>query len=59
MDFLPTDTYTFSWEDSEDCKNWIEIEGEHEQLYTFILDEINVHYYWRVKVTWYTGDYFN
>ena len=59
MDFLPTDTYTFSWEYSEDCKNWIEIEGEHEQMYTFILDEINVHYYWRVKVTWYTGDYFN
>ena len=52
MDFLPTDTYTFAWEYSEDCENWIEIEGEHEQMYTFILDETNVHYYWRVKVTW-------
>ena len=52
MDFLPTDTYTFTWEYSEDGINWIEIEGEHEQMYTFIIDEINVHYYWRVKVTW-------
>lgn len=52
MDFLPTDTYTFTWEYSLDCENWIEIEGEHEQMYTFIIDEINVHYYWRVKVTW-------
>ena len=52
MDFLPTDTYTFTWEYSEDGINWIEIEGEHEQMYTFVIDEINVHYYWRVKVTW-------
>ena len=52
MDFLPTDTYTFTWEYSEDYENWIKIEGEHEQMYTFIIDEINVHYYWRVKVTW-------
>ena len=52
MDFLPTDTYTFTWEYSEDSENWIEIEGEHEQTYTFIIDEINCHYYWRVKVTW-------
>ena len=52
MDFLPTDIYTFTWEYSEDGINWIEIEGEHEQMYTFIIDEINVHYYWRVKVTW-------
>ena len=52
MDFLPTDTYTFTWEYSLDCENWIEIEGEHEQMYTFIIDEVNVHYYWRVKVTW-------
>ena len=52
MDFLPTDTYTFTWEYSEDGINWIEIEDEHEQMYTFVIDEINVHYYWRVKVTW-------
>ena len=52
MDFLPTDTYIFTWEYSEDGINWIEIEGEHDQMYTFIIDEINVHYYWRVKVTW-------
>ena len=52
MDFLPADTYTFTWEYSEDGINWIEIEDEHEQMYTFIIDEINVHYYWRVKVTW-------
>lgn len=52
MDFLPTDTYTFTWEYSLDCETWIEIEGEHEQMYTFTIDEINVYYYWRVKVTW-------
>lgn len=52
MDFLPTDTYTFIWEYSEDSENWIEIEGEHEQTYTFIIDETNYHYYWRVKVIW-------
>ena len=52
MDFLPTDTYTFTWEYSEDGINWIEIEGEHEQMYTFVVDDTNVHYYWRVKVTW-------
>jgi len=52
MDFLPTDTYTFTWEYSEDGENWLEIDGEHEQTYTFIIDEINCHYYWRVKVTW-------
>ena len=38
MDFLPTDTYTFTWEYSEDGINWIEIEGEHEQMYTFVID---------------------
>ena len=52
MDFLPTDIYTFIWEYSVDEINWIEIEGEHEQMYTFIFDETNVHYYWRVRVIW-------
>lgn len=59
MDFLPTDICTFTWEYSEDGINWIEIEGEHEQMYTFIIDKTNVHYYWRVKVTWHTSECFD
>ena len=51
IDFLPTDIYTFSWEYSLDCEEWFNIDGEHEQTYTFILDNTNVCYYWHVKVT--------
>ena len=51
IDFLPTDIYTFSWEYSLDYEEWIVINGEYKQTYTFILDNTNVHYYWRVKVT--------
>jgi len=51
IDFLSTDIYTFSWEYSLDCKEWFVIDGEHKQTYTFILDNTNVHYHWRVKVT--------
>ena len=50
MDFLPTDIYTFVWEYSEDCEQWNIIENEHEQTYTFIINETNMHYYWRVRV---------
>jgi hypothetical protein len=50
IDFLPTDIYTFSWEYSLDCETWFSID-EHKQTYTFILDNTNIHYYWRVKVT--------
>ena len=50
MDFLPTDKYFFIWEYSENETIWKEIENEHEQTYSFILDKINCAYYWRVKV---------
>lgn len=51
IDFLPTDIYTFSWEYSLDCEEWFVINEEYKQTYTFILDNTNVQYYWRVKVT--------
>ena len=52
VDFLPTDICTFIWEYSEDGEQWNIIEDEYEQMYTFIIDETNVHYYWRVRVIW-------
>jgi len=48
MDF-PEDV-TIYWEYSNNCVDWFVIEGEHENLYTFILTPDNLGYYWRVRV---------
>ncbi len=50
MDFFTTSKYTFNWEYSLDGIKWKEVEDEHEQTYSFILNEINCDYYWRVKL---------
>lgn len=52
MDFKPTDIIEFSWQYSTDSSNWIPIEGANEQTYSFILDENNCMYQYRVIVTW-------
>ena len=54
VDFKPDDIVTFQW---EYCKNidaekltWILIEDATKQIYTFILDETNINYWYRVIV---------
>jgi len=51
IDFQPEDRYTITWQYSEDTENWIDIENEHQQTITIIMDTINCHYWWRVVVT--------
>ena len=51
VDFKPTDIYTFDWEYSEDSEVWYVLQNEHNQTYTFIFDNNNCAYWWRVKVT--------
>ena len=48
MDFPPE--HTIYWEYSIDKQNWIIIENEHENTYTFIVTPENVDYWWRVCV---------
>ena len=50
VDFLPEDNVLFQWEYSADEEDWILIDDATEQIYTFILDEINVHNLYRVVV---------
>ena len=49
MDFPPAN-YKFIWEFSENKEDWSEVENENKQTYTFLLDERNCAYYWRVTV---------
>ena len=51
IDFQPEDRYMIYWQYSEDGENWIDIENEHQQTITIIMDTINCHYWWRVVVT--------
>ena len=52
VDFLPDDIVTFQWQYAldKDSTDWILIEDATEQVYTFILDDINIHYWYRVIV---------
>jgi hypothetical protein len=50
VNFKPEDRYTISWQYSENGQDWFDIMGEDERTYTFILDRINCHYYFRVVV---------
>lgn len=49
MDFPPAD-YSFVWEFSENGEDWSEVENENKQTYTFLLNERNYAYSWRVTV---------
>jgi hypothetical protein len=53
VDFLPEDNVTFQWQyatENKENTDWIFIDDANEQSYTFILDEINVNYWYRVMV---------
>ena len=52
VDFLPDDIVTFQWQYAldKDSTDWILIEDATEQVYTFILNDVNIHYWYRVIV---------
>lgn len=50
MDFQPNDQYTIYWQQSTDEINWLNIDGEHQQTYTVIIDETNYLNSWRVLI---------
>ena len=50
VDFLPEDTYTFVWQESEDGIEWHDIENATHQTYTFIITTENASHLWRVQV---------
>lgn len=53
VDFLPEDKVTFQWQyatENKEDTDWIFIDDANKQSYTFILDEINVNYWYRVMV---------
>lgn len=50
VDFQEDDIYTFSWQYAAKLPDWVFIEDEHEQTYTFILNETNILYWYRVIV---------
>lgn len=53
INFKETDKITFYWQYTTDLSaDWNYIQDEHEQTYTFILDDINLHYWYRVIVKW-------
>ena len=53
IDFKPDDIITFEWQYAEsETSEWNRIEGATEQTYTFELTGINMHYLYRVVVTW-------
>lgn len=50
VNFNDDDKVTFSWQYAIDLPDWMFIENEHEQTYTFILDKTNYLYWYRVMV---------
>lgn len=50
IDFQPEDRYMIYWQYSEDGENWIDIENEHQQTITIIMNTVNCHYWWRVLI---------
>ena len=50
IDFQPEDRYMIYWQYSEDGENWIDIENEHQQTITIIMNTVNCHYWWRVSI---------
>ena len=51
VNFKEDDHYVIAWQYSEDGINWINIQGEDERTYTFIVDKFNCHYSYRAYVT--------
>lgn len=50
VNFKPDDHYTIVWQYSMNGKDWTSIAGEDERTYTFILDQTNCKYFYRVLV---------
>ena len=52
VDFLPEDEVSFNWQYAleKDNTEWTLIEDAYEQSYTFVLDETNMDYWYRVVV---------
>ena len=57
VNFQPEDILHFFWQYAIDNNlEWQYIEGENQQTYTFILNEENCKYYYRVIVEWEDND---
>ena len=52
INFQPDDEYIINWQYSKDRVNWINIENEHQQTFTIVVNDINRHYWWRAVVEW-------
>lgn len=50
VNFKEDDHYVIAWQYSEDGINWINIQGEDERTYTFIVDKSNCHYSYRACI---------
>ena len=50
VNFKSDDIYTFDWEYSEDGEEWYILYNEHNQSYTYVINQENYAYWWRVKV---------
>ncbi len=50
IDFQPEDKYRIYWQFSLDGLTWTNIEGEHQQTITIVIDNKNYKYWWRVLV---------
>ena len=50
VDFLEDDIVTFQWQYAANPPDWIFIDDANEQMYTFILNETNWNYWYRVIV---------
>ena len=50
IDFQPEDKYIIYWQYSTDEINWINIDHEHQQNLTIIIDNNNYQYGWRVLI---------
>ena len=52
VDFKPEDNVTFQWQYAikQEDPDWILIDNATEQTYTFVLDETNIYYWYRVVV---------
>lgn len=50
VDFQPEDRYRIFWQYSVDGEEWYDVENEHKQTFSIIINETNCHYWWRVMV---------
>lgn len=50
IDFQPEDRYRIYWQYSNDEINWTNIEDEHLQTFTIVIDKTNCNYWWRVLI---------